>query len=186
MRRAPATTPPTSSGASNRAPIRPRLHTEHMGHVPDRLSALARATRAAGRLDPSLGVVVEHVASELGADGSYVGRLDPRHGNVDILARAGAFKTAELWEGRDSYPIADHARAQAVSEEAQLWSGTLADDLQPYDHEVLRCTGQGSAVSVPIVVADRLWGVLYATRTPVDGFDARDHPVGALTGELHS
>jgi diguanylate cyclase (GGDEF)-like protein len=155
-----------------------------MGHVPDRLSALARATRAAGDLDSLLEVVVEHVASELGADGSYVGRLDPRHGNVDILARAGAFKTAELWEGRDSYPIADHARAQAVSEEAQLWSGTLADDLQPYDHEVLRCTGQGSAVSVPIVVADRLWGVLYATRTPVDGFDEPALLMAALIGEL--
>ena len=46
-----------------------------MGHVPDRLSALARATRAAGDLDSLLEVVVEHVASELGADGSYVGRL---------------------------------------------------------------------------------------------------------------
>ena len=155
-----------------------------MSHVPDRLSALARATRDAGDLDTLLDVVVEHVASELGADGSYVGRLDPRHGTVDILSRSGAFKTAALWGGRDSYPIADQSRAQAVSEEAQLWSGTLADDLQPNDREMLLCTGQGSGVSVPIVVADRLWGVLFATRTSEDGYDEPALLMAALIGEL--
>ncbi len=155
-----------------------------MSHVPERLNALARATRAAGDLDALLDVVVEYVASELGADGSYVGRLEPRHGNVEILSRSGAFQTAELWGGRDSYPVADQSRAQAVSEEAQLWSGTVADDLEPDDRGVLLCTGQGSAVSIPIVVDDRLWGVLYATRTSEEGFDESALLMGALVGEL--
>src|SRR3954453_15094982 len=132
-----------------------RLHTRHMSQDPDRLSALAHDTRAAADLDTLLDVVATQVAYELGADGSYIGRVDHRHGNVDILARAGVFKNAELWGGRDSYPIAEQSRAPFVGEEARLWSGTLADDLQPLDQEMLGCTGQGSAVSVPIIVDDR-------------------------------
>ena len=147
------------------------MHTRRMSAIPDRLSALAHAARAAGDLDSLLDVVVGQVADEMGADGAYIGRVEPRHGRVDVLVRFGALESADLWSGRDWYPIADQSRAQAVSEEAPLWSGTVADDLPPYDRDMLDRAEQGSAVSIPVIVADRLWGVLYVTRTSEDGFD---------------
>ncbi len=155
-----------------------------MGQVPDRLRTLAHATRSARDLDTLLSVVVDSVEAELLADGCYVGRIDHRHGRVDIVIKAGAFIAADPWEGRDSFAVAVQTRAQAVSEDAPLWTGTLADDLPLYDRQVLSRTGQGSAASFPIIVADRLWGALYVTRKSEDGFDEAALTLGALIGEL--
>ncbi len=155
-----------------------------MGQVPDRLRALAHATRSAGDLDTLLSVVAPSVETELAADGAYVGRIDHRHGRVDIVSKVGAFESADPWEGRDSFAVAAQSRAQAVSEDAPLWTGTVNDELQDYDRHLLAVLGQGSAASFPIIVADRLWGVLYLTRKSEDGFDESALTLGALIGEL--
>ena len=155
-----------------------------MGEVPDRLRALAHATRSAGDLDSLLAVVVSYVDTELSADGVYVGRVDHRHGRVDILARAGAFTTSDPWDGQDSFAVAAQSRAQAVSEDAPIWTGNINEDLQGYDRRLLSITGQGSGASFPIVVADRLWGVLFVTRKSEDGFAEPDLTMGALVGEF--
>jgi diguanylate cyclase (GGDEF)-like protein len=155
-----------------------------MGQVPERLRALAHATRTAGDLDSLLGVVVTYVEAELGSDGVYVGRLDHRHGRVDILARSGAFSANDPWEGQDSFAVAAQSRAQAISEDALIWAGTINDDLQAYDRQLLVITDQGSAASFPIIVADRLWGVLFVTRKSEDAFDEGDLTMGALIGEF--
>ncbi len=154
-----------------------------MGDVPDRLHALAHATRAAGDLENLLAVVMEYLETELPADGAYVGRIDHRHGRVDVIARMGALAAQDLWEGRSSFAVAEQTRTQAVSEEAPLWTGSLADDLQDYDRNLLTSSGQGSAASFPIVVADRLWGALYLTRKSEEGFDDAALTMSALVGE---
>ena len=74
--------------------------------------------------------------------------------------------------------------AQVVSEDAPLWIGTINDDLPSYDRTVLTVTGQGSAGSFPIIVADRLWGVLYLTRKSDEGFDETTVTMAALVCEL--
>jgi diguanylate cyclase (GGDEF)-like protein len=155
-----------------------------MGQVPDRLHTLAHATRTAGDLESLLGVVIEYVETELPADGAYIGRIDHRHGLVHILARYGAFAAVDPWNGQDAFAVADQTRAQAVSEDAPLWTGSVNDDLQPYDEQVLTATGQGSAASFPIIVADRLWGVLYLSRKSEDGFDEASLTMSALVTEL--
>ena len=155
-----------------------------MGRVPEGLQALVHATRSAGDLDTLLSIVVASAESELGVDGVYVGRIDHRHGHVDILARAGAFMTQDPWHGAGSFAVSEQSRAQAVVEEASVWSGTVNDDLQRYDRQLLLDTGQGSAASVPVILADRLWGVLYLTRKSEDGFDEGALTLAALIGEL--
>lgn len=155
-----------------------------MGKVPDRLHTLARATRSAGDLESLLKVVVAYVESELTAEGVYVGRIDHRHGRVDIVAKAGAFHSHDPWGGKDSFAVSAQTRAQAVSEDAPLWTGSLLEDLQDYDRDLLTITEQGSAASFPIIVADRLWGVLYLTSTSEDGFDEPSVTLGVLIGEF--
>jgi diguanylate cyclase (GGDEF)-like protein len=155
-----------------------------MGPVPDRLRALAPATRSAADLDALLSVTTSYVETELSADGGYVGRIDHRHGRVTIIASWGAFVTNDPWEGQASFAVAAQSRAQTVSEDAPLWTGTVNDDLQSYDRTVLTVTGQGSAASFPIIVADRLWGVLYLTRKAEDPFDEATLTMGALVCEL--
>ncbi len=154
-----------------------------MGEVPDQLHALAHATRAAGDLGTLLSVVMGYVETELPADGAYVGRIDHRHGRVDVIARMGALDSQDPWDGRASFAVAEQARTQAVSEDAPLWTGSLSDELQDYDRNLLTAAGQGSAASFPIVVADRLWGALYLTRKSEDGFDDAALTMSALVGE---
>ncbi len=155
-----------------------------MGPVPDRLRTLAHATRSATDLDTLLSVSTAYVEAELPVDGGYVGRVDHRHGRVDIVTSWGAFVTADPWEGERSFAVAAQSRAQVVSEDAPLWIGTINDDLPSYDRTLLTVTGQGSAGSFPIIVADRLWGVLYLTRKSDEGFDETTVTMAALVCEL--
>jgi len=155
-----------------------------MGPVPDRLRTLAHATRSATDLDTLLSVSTAFVETELPVDGGYVGRVDHRHGRVGIVTSWGAFVTADPWEGERSFAVAAQSRAQVVSEDAPLWIGTINDDLPSYDRTVLTVTGQGSAGSFPIIVADRLWGVLYLTRKSDEGFDETTVTMAALVCEL--
>jgi diguanylate cyclase (GGDEF)-like protein len=156
-----------------------------MGQVPDRLHLLARATRTASDLGDLFGVAVMFIEAELSADGVYVGRIDHRHGRIDIVKKSGTFEELDVWNGAESFPVSDQARAQVVSESAELWTATIDEsDLLPYDKNLLDKLGQGSAASFPIIMSDIVWGVLYITRKSEDPFDEPSLMLGALVSEF--
>ena len=156
-----------------------------MGQVPDRLHTLARATRTASDLGDLFDVAVAFIESELKADGAYVGRIDHRHGRIDIVKKSGGFVEHDIWDGDDSFPVSDQARAQVVSESAELWTATIKEPtLLPYDQSLLNTLGHGSAASFPIIMSDIVWGVLYLTRKSDEAFDEASLMLGALVSEF--
>ena len=151
----------------------------------ERLQALVTAMRAAEDLAELLEVTATVALAELPAAAAYIGRIDHRNGRIDVLHRAGALATVDVWDGARSFPLAQQVRAQVVAESAHMWRGTVNDPyLLPYDRSLLTRLGHGSAASFPVVVGDMVWGAVYVTRETCEPFPTTTLMFGALLAEL--
>lgn len=127
--------------------------------------AMAGAARAA----PDLLSLVDRCAALLleitGADSVHVSRLDYARGLLRVLVNAGSLAPWEQAHPQDEvYTVAGHPQVQRIAELAVPWKGSVDDPAtDARDVALLHALGKRSALSVPVVSSDLIWGEVYLT-----------------------
>jgi diguanylate cyclase (GGDEF)-like protein len=136
----------------------------------DRLSALADAGRALSVVRDAehlIDAATERALHVVGADAASWSILDHAHGCLRTLRNVGALAAWEKERPEDEhYVLADYAHASKLLQAVRPWCGSVDDpDLPPEERRLLEDLDKRSALSVPLLLGERVWGELYLTRT---------------------
>lgn len=106
-----------------------------------------------------------------GADSAHVSRLDYARGLLRVLANAGSLAAWEEPHPEDEvYTVAGHPQVQSVAENAVSWTGSVEDPTtDARDAALLHALGKASALSVPVISGEVIWGEVYLTWASATG-----------------
>lgn len=132
------------------------------------LAAMAAALGSSQDLPALLETAAEGARGVLQASSVSVSRLEDGMPVVRTIVNVGDLGPQEVrWPEDESYALADYPNLVRVVEDLQMWTASLDDtDGDANEAALLVSLGKGAALGAPIVVDGRLWGELYATRTP--------------------
>jgi len=101
----------------------------------------------------------------LGAHSVSVVQFEPAHGQVRVLRSHGDLADWEQeWPDDATCPSPDLVHVREVTS-SPYWVGSVDDPTtSPADVELLRRRGKRHAAAFPVVVADQVWGEVFATR----------------------
>lgn len=139
-----------------------------------------------------LEAAAEEARTGVGAASVSVSRLEPGIGAVRTLVNVGRLGPAEeRFPADETYELDEFTCLQGVVERRDRWRTSVEDpsaDLR--EVELLRRLEKGSAVGMPVLAGDQLWGELYVTRgrgepeLGDDDLDYLDALVAILAGAL--
>ena len=152
------------------------------------LAAMARALGQSQELRRLLETAAEEARTALQASSVSVSRLEDGMNVVRTIVNVGDLGPQEVrWPEDESYALADFTNLEQVVHGLQTWTANLDDPAADASETALMVSlGKRASLGTPVVVDGRLWGELYATRSPEQPpFDAEDIAyVEALTAIL--
>jgi diguanylate cyclase (GGDEF)-like protein len=152
------------------------------------LLGLAGAVAAAHSLDDVIETAADEARGALGAGSLSIGRLEPEHDQLRMLINVGDLAPdEERRPDNEVYALADFPRLRRMVDTMESHRTSVDDpDGDPAERDLLRGLGKSSAIAVPIVFAERMWGELYATRAAgEEAFGERDvRFLQAIAGQL--
>jgi diguanylate cyclase (GGDEF)-like protein len=132
------------------------------------LITVAAAVAAAHALDDVIEIAAEEARRALGAGSLSISRLEREPGHLRTLINVGELAPGEERHPTDElYPLGDFPRLVSLLENGQPHLAAVDDpECDASERELLRALNKVSAVAVPIVFGDGVWGELYASRGP--------------------
>jgi diguanylate cyclase (GGDEF)-like protein len=132
------------------------------------LAAMARALGTSQHLRRALDVAAEEACTALQASSVSLSRLEPGTLIVRTIVNAGDLGPNEVrWPEDETYALEDFSNLVQVVDDLQTWTASVDDPAADANERALLVRlGKSASLGAPIVVDGRLWGELYATRTP--------------------
>ncbi|MCC5947306.1 MAG: sensor domain-containing diguanylate cyclase [Nitriliruptoraceae bacterium] len=134
-------------------------------------------------IDELTEVGVELARSVVQASAASIARIEHERGLLRVLRNTGQLADWEEEAPEDeTYELADFPLLSATAEGARPWFGHLGDPASPAGdahQELLAAMGMATSISIPIVVGQKVWGELGASRVAdLPRYDAIDVAAG--------
>jgi diguanylate cyclase (GGDEF)-like protein len=132
------------------------------------LAAVAHALGSSHDLRAVLETGAEKARGALQASSVSLSRLERGGLLVRTVVNVGDLGPDEVrWPEDETYALKDFSSLVLVVEDLQPWTASVEDpDGDANELALLVALGKSSSLGAPILVDGRLWGELYATRTP--------------------
>ncbi len=130
------------------------------------LAALAHALEQPRPLFGLLELAAEDACDVLLAASLSIREVDFEDRTSATIINVGLLGPGEArWPDHEAYSIDEASKLARLVQDHVPWTADVEDPgCDPFEAELLRGLGKGSAMAVPIVVDGETWGEIYATR----------------------